>query len=155
MEETRGHIAIGEADKVHLRRAGKWASFIAIVQFIFIGLGLVAALFMLLGASLANASMAEMTEMREMPAGFMTWYAIFVILTMVVSFFLALYLFRFATKTLSAIDQDNAAAMTEAYANLGKYFRLSGIFMIIVFALIVLMIVFAIIFAGAVAGGLR
>ncbi len=39
MEGSYGHIAIGEADKAHLRRAANWAKFIAIVQFIAIGFG--------------------------------------------------------------------------------------------------------------------
>ncbi len=156
MEGTMGHIAIGEADRVHLKRSAKWAMFIAIVQFIFLGFGLIILILALLGATLAGASMAEMSGLPyALPDGAVKVYMITLIIMLVVSFFITLYLYRFAAKTLQAIELGNDAAMTEAFNNLGKYFRLTGILLIISLALLVLVMVLVIVFAGAIAGGMR
>jgi hypothetical protein len=148
MEETKGRIVIGEDDRTHLRRAGKWAQFIAIVQFIGIGIGFIGALITLLAGGVAGASMSQIPGM---PAGFFIWYPIFIILMLVLQFFLALFLIRFASRTLRAIEQGNDAVMTEAFANLGKYFRLMGIILIVTIALVILLLVGIFVFASAMA----
>lgn len=153
MEGTAGRIVIGEADRAHLARAAKWSKFLAIVQFIGIGLMFVFALIMLLAGGVTKASLAEVPGWSEMPSGFFTWYAIFIIVMLVISFFLALYLYCFATKTLSAIREGNDATMTEAFANLGQYFRIYGILTIVMLGLCVLAIVITII-AGIVAAAI-
>lgn len=151
MEEAKGRIVIGENDRNHLRRAGKWAQFIAIVNFICLGLGFVGALIMLLAG---GAMSAAMSEVSKLPAGFMTGYSLFIILMLVLAFVLTLFLYRFASKTLSAIEQGNDAVMSEAFANLGKYFRLQGIILIVGFVLVILMLVLVSAFAGALAGAM-
>ena len=166
MEENRGHIAIGEADRAHLTRAAKWAKFIAIVQFVGIGLGILGCILMLLAGIVAGASMPEIYGMSEysefsdvsgatagLTAGFLIWYSIFFLVMIAVSVFLALYLYNFANKTLQAVTYGNDAMMTEAFANLGRYFRLSGIMLIITFALVILMIIGVIIAASVAALG--
>ncbi len=150
MEETTGRIAIGEADRTHLTTAAKWAKFIAIVQFVMMGIMLVCVFFILLGATVAGASFPEMSGMYGtpgLPAGFWIWYSAFLLALIAVSIFLALYLYRFAVKTLRALHEGNDSEMTEAFANLGKYFRLSGILVIISLALIPLVMIFAVIAA--------
>ncbi len=147
MEETKGRIVIGEDDRAHLKRAGKWAQFIAIVQFIFIGVGFFSALAMLATGGSMSTAMAH----AGMPAGFFTWYALFLIIMLVLAFFITIYLSRFASRTIRAVEQGNDAVMTEAFYNLGKYFRLQGIVLIVCFSIFVLSLIGAIIFAGAMA----
>lgn len=147
MEETIGRIAIGEADRAHLKTAAKWSKFLAIVQFICIGLMLVIALMMMLAGGVMKASMAEVPGWGDMPAGFFTGYGVVLILIMVLMFFITLYLYNFAVKTLKAIAEGNDAVMTEAFANLGKYFRIQGILLIIYFAFLALAFVVGIIVA--------
>jgi hypothetical protein len=133
---------------MHLKRAGVWARFIAIVQFIGIGFGLIGALIMLLAG---GAMSPALSEIPGLPSGFFTWYALFIIVMLVVQLFLAIFLIRFASNTLRAIEQGNDAAMTEAFANLGKYFLLTGILIIVAIAFVVLMFIFMALFASAMA----
>ncbi len=146
MEETKGRIAIGAADKAHLEKAAKWAKFIAIVQFIFIGLGIIIALIVLLAGGIAGASLSEMSGVPGgagdiLPAGFFIVYGIFLIVALAVSFFITLLLYRFAAKTLQAIAAGDDGAMTAAFENLGKYFKIQGILLIISLAIIPLLII--------------
>jgi uncharacterized membrane protein len=152
MEETRGRIVIGEADRTHLTMAAKWAKFIAIVQFVLYGIALLFMLVGLLGVVAAGASFSEMGgAFNGMPTGFMIGYFVFLIAAMAVSIFLAIYLYRFATKTLRAVHEGNDAVMTEAFADLGKYFRLTGIMFIAWIAVMVLIIILMVAFAGSIA----
>lgn len=151
MEETTGRITIGEADKTHLTTAAKWAKFVAIVQFVGIGLGLLSMFFMLLGTIVADASFAEMTRlsgMPGMPPAFWISYSIFMLMMMAAAIFLSLYLLYFATNTLRAVKRDDTAAMTGALANLGRYFRLTGILFILTLVLAPLMAIGIAIYMG-------
>lgn len=147
------------ANATYLEKAAKWAKFIAIVNFIGIGLGLIGMLFMLLGMIIAGASFSEISGIYGMAGipgistGIVIGYLVFLVVILAVAIFLALYLLRFATKTLAAIQEGNEVAMTEALANLARYFQLSGILIIISLAFAVMIVLFAVIFAASMAAG--
>jgi hypothetical protein len=153
---TTGRIVIGETDRRHLTRAARWARFIAIVQFVYCGVCALSFIAMLIGMTVAGASMGEMSTMFLMwPKAAVVAYFVFLLALMGVMLILTIYLYRFAVKTLAAIDRGDDALMTEAFANLGRHYRLYGIMMLVCLALVVLIIVGAIIFAGALAGAMR
>jgi hypothetical protein len=151
MEETTGRIVIGEADRQHLGRAARWARFIAIVSFIFIGIGALCAVAMLSVSGMAAGALSGVGDLpfQGMASGLIIGYSLFFIVVLVVALFLTIYLYRFATRTLRAIGQGNDAVMTEALENLGKYFRLSGWLLIIYLGLLALMLILLPIFAFA------
>jgi hypothetical protein len=151
MEEPKGRIVIGETDRQHLGRAARWAQFIAIVNFIFTGLGLLGALTLLALSGVVAAALAESGELMGagIASGFVIGYSLFLIVILLVSLFLALYLYRFSSRSLKAIGEGNDAAMTGALENLGKYFRLEGWLLIISLGLLVLMLILLPIFAFA------
>lgn len=157
MEETTGRIAIGETDRAHLTMAARWARFLAIVQFIALGLTIVAMIFMFLGMIVAGASFSEMAGMSGMPgvpAGFMIGYFAFIFLALIVSVFLTIYLYAFATKTIRAVREGNDAEMTEAFSDLGKFFRFWGIITIVSIVLVLSMVVGVIAYSVSMAGAI-
>jgi hypothetical protein len=158
MEETQVQIAIGEAGKAHLAKAAKWAKFIAVIQFIYIGIVLAGLIIMMLGAAVAGASFPEMTGMSGMygnpglPRVFWIVYAVVMIPFLLLIFFFTLYLYRFATNTLQAVREGNDEVMTGAFANLGKFFCIQGIVIIVALAFVALAIVAAIVAVIATGG---
>ncbi|MDR1671555.1 MAG: DUF5362 family protein [Alistipes sp.] len=149
METVTGRIVVGEDDRKHLTRAAKWAKFIAIVYFVYCGLMLVTGLSVIFAAGALREMMAMSNPgVALLPTAFWTTYGIIIILATVLMFFITLYLYRFAVKTLAAIHQDDDALMTGAFDYLGRFFRIIGIVLLVSLSilalfLIVLLIAFA------------
>lgn len=139
MEETTDRIAIGEVGIAHLKTAAQWARFLAIFQFVLLGIGIICMIFALLAMIVAGASFSEMAGASELPSGFFVWYFAFILVMIVPYIFIAYRLLNFGTGTLQAIRARDEAVMTDAFADLGKYFRLTGIVMIATIVLSVLM----------------
>ena len=55
-----------------------------------------------------------------------------------ISFFLALFLYRFATKAKDALARNNESLIVESFSNLRNYFQFNGILLIICLAFIAL-----------------
>jgi uncharacterized membrane protein len=133
MEENK-EMQITAADRENLKIAATWARVIAIVYFICLGLCAVFMLFALLAVGFAGV----MSGMPQMPGAMSTvytiWLALLLVLT-IVMFLPTLYLYRFAGKTLDAIEQNNETEMSASLVNLRKYFKLMGILTIVYMAL--------------------
>lgn len=123
----------------YLKEAAKWAKFLAILGFIFTGLVVLAALIvMLAGTAVGNLSGSGLfSSLGYGMVGFIY------LLAAVIGFFVALVMYRFATRTLAAIASDDSLTFTTAMSSLRMYFRIMGIFTIIYLALVVLGILFA------------
>jgi uncharacterized membrane protein len=123
----------------YLKEAAKWAKFLAILGFIFSGLVVLAALIvMLAGTAVGNLSGSGLfSSLGYGMVGFIYLVAA------VIGFFVALVMYRFATRTLAAIASDDSLTFTTAMSSLRMYFRILGIFTIIYLALVVLGILFA------------
>lgn len=129
-------LNISESMKRYLLIAAKWARFLAIVGFIFLGLFVLAALALITGMSLV-ADFAE--------AGIPFRLMGFIYLSIaVLYFFPTLYLYRFGEEVKEGFTLNDASIVTSGIGNLKSMFKFMGITMIVILAIYALIIVFAI-----------
>jgi len=137
-------MQITDTAKSFLRGAATWSMFISIIGFIFTGFGLLGAL----------GVMAAGDAFKSMPgaAGMMSAVGIGVslLIFVVLMFMPVLYLFKFATSTKQALNENNTDGITKAFGSLKSYFLWSGILIIM---WIVSYIGFIAIFAASLASG--
>jgi hypothetical protein len=141
MENTQGMSVLGEDDKQNLLKAGKWARFIAIANFVSVALAVPGLVMMLFNAGMYNSVYSS----AGLPDGFFTIYALVLLPLLALALIVNLYLYNFATNALKAVATDNNVAVSTALANLGKYFRFNGIVLIVAVSFCVLIMVGAII----------
>jgi len=97
--------------KGYLGETAKWAKFIAIVNFVFIG-------FMVLGSVSMGAVFSSMTEFSDNPAFAMMsggMLAAFYLFFAAIWFIPTLFIYQFATKTQRALRLNDEPMMTEAF----------------------------------------
>ena len=136
-------LKLGLMAKSYLAGAAKWAKFLAIVSFICCGLMVVMALSAGAWMSALGSSMGAYGAMYA--AGSTAVFTITYLAAAIVSFILALFLFRFATKAQQALAQNDNGLVVESLGNLKNYFQINGIILIIALAFIALGIVIGII----------
>ncbi len=102
-----------------LDTASKWAKFLAIVGFVFIGLFVIMAF-------TAGALFSQLPT--PVPGALFT--VIFLIVA-VISFFPIYYIFNFAVKTQRAIKSNDTSTLTSAFENLKSHYKFMGILTII------------------------
>jgi hypothetical protein len=133
----------------YLQQAGKWATFLGIVGFIFTGL-------ILLGALSASALVAVFQRINPMiGAGMAGGIAVYYIVIAAVYFFFSLYLYQFGSKVKQGIGFGDTVLVTAALGKLKSFFKLWGIMTIVAFALMVVIIICAIIFAATFASAMH
>ena len=118
-----------------LSSSAKWAKFLAIVGFVFIGLLVVIAI-------LAGTVLATMGGTYGIGGGVVT---IVYLIIAAISFIPTFLLFKFATKLQTAIRTNDTPTLTESFNYMNKYYLFSGVLTIIGLAFIALAIVFGII----------
>lgn len=138
----------------YLLSAGKWASFLGILGFVFCGL------FLLLSVSMGSimgrvATIQPGNPAMAMMAGMGTGVTIVYILLDLLYFFFALYLYQFATKIKAAINFSDSIQLTAGFKKLKSFFKLWGIVTIIIIALYILGIISLIAFAATLGFGMR
>lgn len=119
--------------KNFLLETAKWAKFLAIVGFIFLGLFVILAFSM--GAIMSSFSELggdEFDVFAGMGAGAIT---VSYLLIALLYFFPTLYLYRFATKTKMALQLSNSEELTDGLENLKSTFKFMGIMTIVVLAI--------------------
>ncbi|WP_294818545.1 DUF5362 family protein [uncultured Flavobacterium sp.] len=121
--------------KEYLTETAKWAKFLSIMGFIFLGFMLLGALSMFaLGSSIDNFG----------GGGFGTAFGAFAgvlyLLVALLYFFPVLYLYKFATKARTALYGNNSQELTAALENLKSHYKFVGILTIVILAFYVLMI---------------
>jgi hypothetical protein len=119
-----------------LREAGKWASFLSIIGFIFCVLILVMAL-------MIGTTSTIMSRMMPYNSGVPVWIggsfvSILYILIDILYFFFPLYLYRFASRIKKGIVFQDSAHITRATDSLKSFFKLWGIITAIVVAIYVI-----------------
>ena len=134
---NQGGLQVSGVSIEYIETAAKWARFLAIVGFVFIGLFVLVALIM--GSFMANSPLNE----AGIPIGFLS--GLYIAMS-ALYFFPTLYLYRFATKALRAIRSDNNTELTESFMNLRNMFRFVGILTAIVIGIYAIGIVFAFFF---------
>ncbi len=137
-------LQVDQQSSVFLGETARWARFLAILGFITCGLlvlvGLFAGTFMAGTMSSMNMGGASMLS-----GGFFT---LLYILIAIICFLPSLYLFRFATKTRTALRNNDQETLSESFKNLKSYFKFYGIVAIIALGFYAIAIVAAIVGAA-------
>jgi len=133
-----------------LRETAKWASFLSILGFIFIGLMVVFGLVMF-AAGGAMGSLGGGAGMFGALGG-ATIGGVYIVIALFY-FFPVLYLFRFASSTKQALNTNNTERLTAAMENLKSHYKFLGILAIIMIAIYALVFVFAIVAGVSAASG--
>jgi hypothetical protein len=120
----------------HLNTTRKWAMFLAIAGFIFLGLIIVIGL--IAGTFLSTFSGGE--NGIGIPESLMF---VPVLLIALIYFFPVLFLFRFSKHTSHAIQNLDKLAFHKAVKNLKYYFAYIGILIIIMFSLYIIILIVA------------
>jgi len=133
-------LGIDNISKSHLSEAAKWARFLAICGFIFLGLMIiygVAMSFLIVNMantmSQADSSPSENSLQSMMRIGMVIFYIVFA----VIAFFPYYFLLRFANKMKAALISNDQDALNGSFQNLKILYRYMGILMIISLVLIV------------------
>jgi hypothetical protein len=134
----------------YLLSAGKWATFLGILGFVFCGLFFIIALF----TGTIFSKMAQITPynnpMFTAMAGLGGTITVFYILIDVLYFFFAFYLYQFATKIKAGIKFSDSAQVAIALGKLKSFFKLWGIVTIVLIGIYVLaFIIFVVVAVGA------
>ena len=151
--DDTGHeagIHVTEEAQSSLRTAATWSTFLAILGFIMLG-------FMVLAGLVVLAFMGTINDVAGASGqAFPIWIIpILYLVLAAVYFFPILYLYRFASRTKSALRSHSSGELTVALNNLGKHYKWMGIMVIALIALyIIFYAVFFSFFAAMGAGGL-
>lgn len=138
---TELHVDNQMAD--YLMTACRWAKFLSIVGFVFIGLICLGGLF----ATFALSEIAPMEGAGAMPFDASAFGLIYLLIGLL---YLAptLYLYRFATRTKNAVETMNQLDLQEGIRNLKSLFKFMGMLTAIIMGFYGIIIVFAIIGGG-------
>ncbi|MES2485120.1 MAG: DUF5362 family protein [Bacteroidota bacterium] len=130
-----------------LKETAKWATFLSILGFIWVGLMVLLSVFLIISGD-AFARLSGGAGFSG--AGLGVFYLIF----SVANFFPILYLFKFASNLKQALAANRTDKLTDAFENLKSHYKFIGILAIIGISLFVLSIVFGIVaaIAGAASG---
>jgi len=143
-----------------LKETAKWAKFLAIVGFIFVGLYIIMAIAMFAMGGAMSSAASEMEGMEGMEgmsgmgaAGMMggAFLGVIYLLVAILYFFPMLYLYKFASKTQFALNNSNTDELTNGLENLKSHYKFMGILMLIALIFMALFVLLAIIGIGAAA----
>jgi len=132
-------LQIDSIAQAHLAETAKWGVFLSIVGFILSGLFVLVALFA--GTFMSSMNSAYGGAAPIIGAGFIT--VVYLIIALL-SFFMALFLYRFATKMKTALYTTDQDTLNNSLLNLKNLYKLMGILTIIYLAFIVLAMIFGI-----------
>jgi len=139
MENDDSQLIIDGQGKMYLLETAKWAKFLAIMAFVFLGLGVLMSMAMIL----IPAMMPETGNIRMMFLG--KWgvllYGIFLLVVIAIAIIPYYYLFQFAVCTQAAVVSNDEMIMTESLEWLKKHFKFIGIMTIVVVCIYVLAII--------------
>jgi uncharacterized membrane protein YjgN (DUF898 family) len=143
MEENTSlfSLSIDSSSKEHLTEAAKWARFLAIAGFVFLGLLVLAGLFASVALSRLYGT-SDLNSRGNLGSAMGTTTAITYIFMALIYFFPLLYLFRFASAMRAALNANDQDRLNVSFQNLKACFRYVGILTVIglAFALIAIII---------------
>lgn len=128
--------SLSSADAANLRNAGKWARFIAIVAMVGIGIFLFT---LIVGGSSMAASMGLGDG-----AGLGLVVLLIYGALMVFMLYLMYLQYQFGNQAMQAVDRSDGSALSQSLAALGRYYKITGVIMVIYLGLLVVGILFAI-----------
>lgn len=109
----------------------RWARFLAILGFIFLGIGVIFILFSGTMISGMNRYMAMEGATYYVPGAFSWLYATAYLIMLLIYFFPFYFLYKFATRTRKALLSDDPSILTEALNALKNHYVYIGILTII------------------------
>jgi len=124
--------------KNYLNEIRKWSKFLSILGFIFIGLMLIASVFMTAFFSNAMENQEALGGSSISSVSLGVAYVIMAILY----FFPVFYLFKFSINIKSALYHDSHTTMEEAFKYLKSHFKFIGILTIVIIAVYTLIFTF-------------
>lgn len=140
--ESSENIGLSISAIQSLRESARWAKFISIVGFVIVGFMVIASFFM--GAIFSNLAGID-ESFGMMAAGGGIFMTIFYLILAALYFFPCLFLYRFATKTKTALVQYDTNGVTEGLMQMKNYFQFVGIMVAILIGLYGLFFLFGII----------
>lgn len=120
----------------YLLETSKWGKFLAIVGYIFMGLMILLAIFMMVG--LSALSKFSSTGFPMGPIGFV--YILFA----VIYYFPVTYLYKFSVQIKDGLNQKDQPVLTSGFRNLKSLFTFMGILTIVILAIYAIILVVAI-----------
>jgi hypothetical protein len=137
-------LTIDPVTKAHLYETAKWARFLAIIGFVFLGLMVIAGISMaFLFSSMPNMD-ADMDSPSPMASVFTGGMIFFYILMAAIMFFPLLYLYRFAERVKFSIEGNDQETLNSSFHQLKMCFRYVGIFTIVMLGFYALVFIIAI-----------
>jgi len=137
-------LQVDHESSVYLKDAARWAKFLSIIGFIFIGLFVVMALF----AGSIIGSMYSSMGVGSAGAFGGAAVSIMYILIALLYFFPCLYTYNFAKKMQDALRSNDQNLLNQSFKNLKACYRFLGILMVIGLCFWGLMIIFFVIGAA-------
>ena len=116
----------------HLKETRKWAMFISIIGFIFVGLCIILTPIVLL-STFSGSSLTELATVIPL------------LLVSVIYFFPIYFLFKFASHSRIAIEENNSESLENSFRYLKLHYRFMGIFIIVILGIYLLAGIVAII----------
>lgn len=157
-EESVFGFAVTEQAQSYLRTSAKWEKFLAWVNLILLGLGILFCLFgstflqTLLSANRRHSYYDRYDTMDTAASTVFTFVFIFYALILGVFIIPNIFRLKFANKCLTAIEVKDEELLAESFKNLKIYSTFWGILTIIGIAIYLLMFLFLIIGAAATSG---
>ena len=137
--ENKNELILEAQAEVYLRETRKWAKFLAIVGFVFMGLMALVSIGMFAFSSV-------MGSMMPFPmSGVGIFYLLFIVLYCVPIY----YLFQFSNKAKYALESRHTQTLTDSMQYLKSHYKFMGIFTIVMLSLYPIMIIGAIIFGAS------
>lgn len=136
-------LSIDPSSKGHLSEAAKWARFLAIVGFVFLGFLLLAGIFVSVTLSRFDNYGDPTFRPGGLGAVMGAGTAVLYIIMALIYFFPLLFLLRFANAAQSALASNDQELLVQSFLNLKRFLRYVGILTIIALAFMVLSIVFS------------
>jgi len=143
MENENSQLAISGQGKMYLLETAKWAKFLAIITFVFLGLAALGGIFMIAMHSLMPAPAGRM--MGPLGHAFFVVYGLFLLIIVAIAIIPTYYLYQFAVRTQAAVVSNDEVVMTESLGWLKKRFKFIGVMTIVVLCFYVLMIIIGVI----------
>ncbi|MCU4157027.1 hypothetical protein J1N10_13640 [Carboxylicivirga sp. A043] len=143
-EQAEKQLTISESAAGYLLETSKWAKFLSIMGFIFIGFIVIMGLFAGSLMSIFSGGHA----MGAFPAGIGFIFSGVYILLGLLYFFPTMYLFKFSQKTKVAVLTKNSDELSTALSNHKSFFKFWGIFTIVVISLYVVSAIFMVLFSA-------
>lgn len=143
MEENSSlfSLSIDPVTKANLAETAKWARFLAIVGFVFLGIMVLGAIFFI--STLESMGMAE--DQTGLFGAATAGAALMYIIGAAVAFFPLLYTFRFASQMRDALNSNDQALLNASFQNLKGCYRFLGIVTMIWLVLFALTFIFGIV----------